>query len=88
MTGNSFREMSHVQQLGYVSGLFDGMMLAPFLGAPESRMKRFDQMKGINNGQILATVTKELEEHPETWHYPMNLLSYEALRKAFGWPIK
>lgn len=82
-TGNSFREMSQAQQLAYVTGLFDGMMLAPMLGAPESEMKRFDQMKGINNGQILAIVTKALEEHPEEWHECMHTFSYLALGRAF-----
>ena len=84
MTGNSFLEMNHEQQLAYVTGLYDGMMLAPILGAPESKMNQFDRMKGINNGQILAVVTKALEEHPEEWHEGMHTFSYRALGQAFN----
>lgn len=85
MTGNSFREMSHEAQVGYAMGLYDGMMLAPILGAPESAMYKFDRMKGFTGIQFLGVLTKALEDHPEDWNEGMHTIAYRALGQAFGW---
>ncbi len=69
-------------QRWYVSGLLEGMLLAPLLGAPE---KNLDWLRScsveMSDLQVAAILRKHLTEHPELWHQYTHTTFYSALRE-------
>ena len=54
-------------------------------GAPENRTQWFHKfMVGMNNVQVAAIITKFLNDNPERWHEPLNILTYQALEHAYN----
>jgi hypothetical protein len=66
-------------------GAVNGMYNAPLFGAPENRTKWFiDYLKDMTNEQVAAIITKFLNDNPERWDEPLNLLSYLAIEHAYN----
>lgn len=77
-TGQTYQSLSYPQRVGYLSGLVDGMLLAPFLGGSEENwLTRC--MVGMSDTQMTAIADKYISDHPESWHQPMHVLAYNAL---------
>ncbi len=80
MTGLSYRELTLQAQSQYVSGVVDGMFLAPMFGAPKDNLLRFETcITGMRSDQVAAILSKELEDHPESWHEGAHTTLYRAL---------
>lgn len=60
--------------------------MAYIIGVYDATRSQYAVPYGATRGQIMAVVTKYLNEHPEEWTKPAAELIQEALRKAF--PVK
>jgi Rap1a immunity proteins len=88
-TGNDYRNLSEMEQLAYVKGAFDAIMIIPrgdALNKNNRIMRIVARTEGLQIGQLRAVVNKYLDEHPEDWHMPMGLLFYGAVSNAFDPP--
>lgn len=87
-TAEVFAHSSDQGQLDYAMGVVDGMLLAPFFGAPRSQndgqqYEVFeDCVTDMSGKQVGAIISKYVREHPERWNDPMNVVAYSAMTKA------
>ena len=85
-TGNNYRAMSELEQMAYVQGAYDGIMLIPKSDALDKNcwsMQIVSQMTGVTVEQLRAIVNKYLDEHPERWNLPMGILFEAAIGNTF-----
>ena len=83
ITGQRFRELSELSRRSYAAGLVDGMLLAPFVGAPKARLQWFETCAtGMTDGQVAATISKFVNENPARWHEQVHAQFYAAMRQA------
>jgi len=79
-TGNAYRELPEGQRWTYVSGVIEGMLLAPLYGAPKSKMVWIEScIVGMLDKQVTAIVDKFMAENPARWHEDMHALVYSAM---------
>lgn len=81
MTGDQYRKLPEEVQQFYAMGLVDGMFVAATFGAPErgAIVRLNDCMAKMKSDQLAAILSKELSDHPEVWHKPMNVTGVNAL---------
>ncbi len=83
ITGNTFRAFDQVSKNVYVTGLVDGILLAPLYGAPKKNLEKIEKCTvGMTGQQIVAILEKYLRGNPERWHHGMHVISYSALGEA------
>ncbi len=79
-SGNAYREFDEGQRWLYVSGVIEGMLLAPLYGAPRREMSWLEScVAGMSNKQVTAIVDKFMSENPARWHEDMHTLVYSAM---------
>ena len=84
-TGSAYLKMTKAEKWAYAMGAVNGMHNAPIFGAPENRTKWFDDfVAGMTNDQVAAIITKFLNDNPDRWHEPLNLLTALTLSASGG----
>lgn len=79
--GKQFSGMDEPGRAAYAGGVFEGIQLAPTMGAPPGQVVKFDNCVGSTNTRQLADVLlRYLKQHPERLSQPMNATAYSALR--------
>ncbi len=74
-------------------GLVDGLFLSPMFGAPERRPNQLQTCLlslNLDNQQIVALVSRELDADPVTWSQSAHSTVFRALRQAcvsHGYPF-
>jgi len=67
----------------YTTGLMDGFLAAEVFRADGSAVERLGVCtKPMDSKQIMAIITKYIQEHPETWHLPASVEAFNALNYA------
>jgi hypothetical protein len=81
VTGNEYRQKSETSRYGYLQGLFDGYMFAPFIAGSNhtTAVRLHDCASQMTPIQLSAIVDKFMNENPERWGEEMNLLAYSAI---------
>jgi hypothetical protein len=80
LTGSQYRSLDANERRFYAAGLVDGMFLAPFYGAPKDRLLSVEAcVTGMTTVQVSAILSKQLDDHPESWHESANTVLYGAL---------
>ena len=81
MTGNTYLSWSQTNQNTYVTGLVDGIFLAPLFNAPKSGPISNAEgcLENKTNTQLRAIFNKHLDDHPERWEHGAHILFYSAL---------
>jgi hypothetical protein len=78
--GNDFRKLSEPEKATYLIGMWDGYMFAPAIGGKSINDQTLhDCIPDLESDQLLAIVNKYMNEHPERWGDPMNLIVFNAL---------
>ena len=79
-TGNDYLEETNSSQQTYLARIIDGFLGAAIFGAPEGGVTQVNScLKGKRTDQLYAIVARYLREHPERWHEPMSILTFNAL---------
>jgi hypothetical protein len=83
LTGNSFRQLSPLAKRSYIMGIVDGLLIAPLVEAPKSKVRWLERcVVNMTDDHVAAIVDKHLAEQPQRWHDPMHVLAYSAFREA------
>jgi hypothetical protein len=81
ITGNGYFNVT--QRDEYLIGLVDGLLLAPMFGASKKKMKWFeDCITEMPNTQLRAIVDKFMNDNPDKWKNPMQILAYQSLYRS------
>lgn len=82
-TGIDYVKMSKSEKRVYAMGVINGMLLAPFFGAPKDKMKWFESfVENMNDEQVAAILSKYINDNPGRWHEGLHILMYAALKDA------
>ena len=85
LTAKDFRELPQARKVSYVTGVLDGMLLAPFFGAPKNRLEWFEScVVGMDDEQVTAILSRFVAENPARWHQRVHTQFYAAMREACG----
>jgi len=81
-TGKDYLDTSDTEKRAYVTGSINGMLVAPFFGAPDENLNWLKTCTGkMSDEQLAATVTRFVRDQP-TQDANLNVLTFGALREA------
>ena len=85
LTAQDYLNLPTAQQLGYATGVIDGMLIAPLFGAPDNgaQLQLLGRcVTGMRDTQVHAILDKFLKDHPERWNDPMHAVAFAAMNEA------
>jgi hypothetical protein len=75
-----FSDLSQTEQVGYAEGFVNGMTSAGILGANIQEVEMIGRCtRGMQGRQVAAIFAKYVKDHPEGWHEPLAVHSFNAL---------
>ena len=81
-TGKDYLDMSDTEKRAYVTGGINGMLVAPFFGAPEEKLNWLKTCTGkMSDEQLAAIVTRYIRDQPNQ-ETNLNVLTFTAIREA------
>ncbi len=81
-TGRDYLDMSDNERRAYATGAINGMLVAPFFGAPEENVNWIKTCTAKLSDEDLATIiTKHIREQNQL-NYNLNVLTFNAMRNA------
>ncbi|HEX6649586.1 MAG TPA: hypothetical protein VF075_08600 [Pyrinomonadaceae bacterium] len=82
-TGKDYLDMSDTEKRAYVTGEINGMLVAPFFGAPEENLNWLKTCTGkMSDEQVAGVVTKFLRDQPNQLDLNLNVVTFTAIREA------
>jgi hypothetical protein len=82
-TGKDYLDMSDTEQRAYTTGEINGMLVAPFFGAPEENLNWLKTCTGkMSDEQVASIVGKFIREQPDQLQANLNVVTFNALREA------
>lgn len=82
-TGREYLDMTENERRAYATGAINGMLVAPFFGAPQDNVNwlRTCTVK-LSDDQIAAIITRYIREQESQLNYNLNVVTFNALRNA------
>ena len=81
-TGRDYLEMSDNEHRAYATGAMNGMLVAPFFGAPDENVNWLKTCTAkLSDEEIAELVTKYVREQNQL-NYNLNVLTFNAMRDA------
>jgi len=82
-TGRDYFEMSDTEKRAYATGAVNGMLVAPFFGAPEERLAWFKTCTAkLSDEETAAILTRYLSSNPDQLGMSLNVVTFNALKDA------
>src|ERR1051325_6002605 len=82
-SGKDYLDMSDTEKRAYVTGEINGMLVAPFFGAPEENLAWLKTCTGKMSDEQLATiVTRYIHDQPKQTETNLNVVTFTAVREA------
>jgi hypothetical protein len=82
-TGKDYLDMSDTERRAYVTGQINGMLVAPFFGAPEENLNWLKTCSGKMSDEELATIlARFIRDQPNQTQQNLNVVTFSALREA------
>lgn len=82
-TGKDYLEMSDTEKRAYVTGEINGMLVAPFFGAPEENLNWLKACSSQKSDEELAGIlTRFIRDQPGQMQTNLNVVTFNALREA------
>jgi len=79
-TGEEWLAAKESAARAYVRGYINGLFMSAVIGAQESCLDRIAGcIEGKTDRQMAAILRKYLNDHPEEWHLPLAMTTYQAL---------
>jgi hypothetical protein len=83
-TAKDYLNMSDTERRAYVTGQINGMLVAPFFGAPENNLSWLKICSGKMSDEELASIlTRYVRDQPNQ-EQNLNVVTFAALRDACG----
>lgn len=82
-TGKDYLEMTDTERRAHVTGAINGMLVAPFFGAPQENL---DWLKTcttrMSDEQLAAVVANHIKDQPNNLMLQLNVVTFNAIREA------
>lgn len=81
--GKDYLEMSDTEKRAYVTGEINGMLVAPFFGAPEENLSWLKTCSSkMSDEELAAIVARFIRDQPGHMQTNLNVVTFNALREA------
>ena len=77
-----YLEMSDTERRAYVTGQINGMLVAPFFGAPEENLSWLKTCSSKMSDEELASILTRYIRDQQNQQQNLNVLTFAALREA------
>ena len=82
-TGRDYFEMSDTEKRAYATGAVNGMLVAPFFGAPEEKLRWLKTCTAkMSDEQTAAVITRYLSANADQLGTSLNVATFNALKDA------
>lgn len=82
-TGKDYLAMSDTEKRAYATGAINGMLVAPFFGAPEENVSWLKACTAkMSDEEIAAVLVKYIRDQPGQSSYNLNVLTFNAMKDA------
>ena len=82
-TGADYLDMTDTEKRAYVTGEINGMLVAPFFGAPEANLNWLKTCSGkMSDEQLATTLTHYIRDQSNQMQQNLNVVTFTALREA------
>ena len=82
-SGKDHLEMSDTEKRAYVTGEVNGMLVAPFFGAPEENVAWLKTCSAkMSDEDLAAILSRFIREQPSQMQTNLNVVTFNALREA------
>ena len=82
-SGKDYLDMSDTEKRAYVTGEINGMLVAPFFGAPEENLNWLKTCSSkISDEELAATLARFIRDQPGQMQTNLNVVTFNALREA------
>jgi len=82
-SGKDYLDMSDTEKRAYVTGEINGMLVAPFFGAPEENLAWLKTCSAkISDEDLAALLTRYIRDQPGQMQTNLNVVTFNALREA------
>lgn len=81
-TAKDYLDMTDTEKRAYVTGQVNGMLVAPFFGAPEENLAWLKTCSGkMSDEQLASLLTRHVRDHANQ-QANLNVITFNALREA------
>jgi len=78
---SEYPNVSEQEKVSYARGFVNGLLVSSVIGAEENKVAGlYDCVKDMSGPQLAAIIDKYIKEHPEEWHLPLPLSSFNSIR--------
>jgi hypothetical protein len=82
-TGRDYFEMSDTEKRAYATGAVNGMLVAPFFGAPEEKLRWFKTCTAkMSDEETAAVLTRYIGSNADQLGMSLNVVTFNALKDA------
>jgi hypothetical protein len=82
-TGKDYLDMTDTEKRAYATGGINGMLVAPFFGAPEGNLDWLKTCSAkMSDEQIASTLTRYIRDQPNQLQANLNVVTFNAMRQA------
>jgi len=82
-TGKDFLDMTDTEKRAYVTGEINGMLVAPFFGAPEENLNWLKTCTAkMSDEDLAAVLTRFINDRPNQLQSSLNVVTFTAVREA------
>ncbi|HEU4933941.1 MAG TPA: hypothetical protein VFT48_17775 [Pyrinomonadaceae bacterium] len=82
-SGKDYLDMSDTEKRAYVTGQINGMLVAPFFGAPEENLNWLKSCSSkMSDEDLAAILSRYLRDQPGQMQTNLNVVTFNALREA------
>jgi hypothetical protein len=82
-TGKDYLDMTDNERRAHATGAINGMLVAPFFGAPEDNLNWLKTCTvKMSDEDIAGILTRYIRENESQSNYNLNVVTFNALRNA------
>lgn len=82
-SGKDYLEMTDTERRAYATGAINGMLVAPFFGAPEENLNWLKTCTAkMSDEELAAVLTKYVRDDPAQLQYNLNVVTFNAIRNV------
>jgi|ERR1043165_2177305 hypothetical protein len=82
-SGKDYLDMSDTEKRAYVTGEINGMLVAPFFGAPEENLTWLKTCSTkLSDEDLAAILSRFIRDQPGQMQTNLNVVTFNALRDA------
>jgi hypothetical protein len=82
-TGKDYLDMSDTERRAYATGEINGMLVAPFFGAPQENLNWLRTCTSrISDEEIAGILMRYIREQPTQMDANLNVVTFNAIREA------